>query len=498
MKEEATRREPATKHIWLRFAILIPLVIAMAIVCYVHIRSVGSTYDAWTPPLEEGKPGYNVTTKDDVKFTNPGVVEIVSVDHFETGAARITLKAVADGETGMMIGKDQESPEAMWSLRVVDGIVLEGGANFSGWEIVHLCVCVFLGVTSVLFASVVVRLKRFAWYGYEMVAAGGALLFTLFQTVLFAYTYLHQSLTSITDMSHEILSAADYFVLFSFIPMAVMALLVSISNISLIRHEGKRPANLLGIGISVVWLAAMWAWSELWNFAVHADLSFEIGVLLNAILTVGIIFGECLLVSTIVCAWLASRHVPAHGADYLVILGCGLREDGTPCPLLAGRVDRALEFDVARTQAGDAPATFVPSGGQGPDEIMSEAESMRNYLVEQGVDGNRVVLEDRSATTRENMAFARKVIEAHAGRDISEVTVAFSTTNYHVFRGYVCAHQAGMTAEGMGSKTRAYFWPNAFLREFAGLLAAQWRGILQTYLILAIIYVIAQYIVILA
>ena len=87
---------------------------------------------------------------------------------------------------------------------------------------------------------------------------------------------------------------------------------------------------------------------------------------------------------------------------------------------------------------------------------MSEAQSMRDYLVARGVEPGRIVLEDRSATTRENMAFSRRVIEQHAGRDANEVAVGFSTTNYHVFRGYVCAHQAGMAVEGMDSKTRAY------------------------------------------
>ena len=495
MKEETTHRERPTKHIWLRFAILIPLVIAMAIICYVHVRSVATTHDAWTPPLTEQETGFDDATKDDVKFTKPGIVEIVSVDHFETGAARITLKAVTDGETEMSIAGHATRPEAHWEIRVTDGIVLEGGANFKGWEIIHLCVCVLLGVMSVLFASVFVQLKLRAWYGYEMVAAGGALLFALFQTVLFTYTYLCQSLTSITDMSTQLLYAADYFVDVSFLPMGVMALLVSISNIALIRHEGKRPANLLGIAISVVWLFGMWLWARLPDLVTNSDVSLSVAMLLNAVVTVGIIFGECLLLSTIVCAWLASRHVPAHGADYLVILGCGIRADGTPCPLLAGRVDRALAFDEARTQAGDAPATFVPSGGQGPDEIMSEAESMRNYLVKKGVEGKRVVLESRSTTTRENMLFSREVIEEHAGRDMNEVTVMFSTTNYHVFRGYVCAREAGMIVEGMGSKTKAYFWPNAFLREFAGLLVAQWRSILLVYLILVGIYAVAQYII---
>lgn len=495
MKGKATRSEPPTKHIWLRFAILIPMIIIMAIICYVHVRSVATMHDAWTPPLTERQTGFDDTTKDDVKFTKPGIVEVISVDHFETGAARVTLKAVTDGETEMSIAGRTTRPEAHWVIRVADGIILEGGANFKGWEIVHLCVCVLLGVMSVLFASVFVQLKLRAWYGYEMVAAGGALLFTLFQTALFTYTYLRQSLTSITEMSTQLLYAADYFVDASLFPMGVMALLVSISNIALIRHEGRRPVNLLGIGISVAWLIAMWLWARMPIFAYSSDIPLALAMLLNAVITVGIIFGECLLLSTIVCAWFASRHVPTHGADYLVILGCGIRADGTPCPLLAGRVDRALAFDEVRTQAGDAPATFVPSGGQGPDEIMSEAESMRNYLVEKGVEGGRVILESRSTTTRENMAFSRKVIEEHAGRDVSEVSVAFSTTNYHVFRGYVCAREAGMIVEGMGSKTKAYFWPNAFLREFAGLLVAQWRAILLVYLILVGIFAVAQYII---
>ena len=123
---------------------------------------------------------------------------------------------------------------------------------------------------------------------------------------------------------------------------------------------------------------------------------------------------------------------------------------------------------------------------------------MRNYLVEKGVAPGRIVLEDRSETTRQNMAFSREVIERHVGCDVSEVRVGFSTTNYHVFRGYVCAHDAGMVAEGMGSKTKAYFWPNAFLREFIGLLVAEWRAILQTFVVLAASYILAEYVLLLA
>jgi hypothetical protein len=76
---------------------------------------------------------------------------------------------------------------------------------------------------------------------------------------------------------------------------------------------------------------------------------------------------------------------------------------------------------------------------------------------------------------------------------VGELLVGFSTTNHHVFRGYVFAHRAGMAVQGMGSRTRAYFWPNAFLREFAGLLASRWKGILVTYLSIWSIYALAGY-----
>ena len=80
------------------------------------------------------------------------------------------------------------------------------------------------------------------------------------------------------------------------------------------------------------------------------------------------------------------------------------------------------------------------------------------------------------------------LIAVLAHRSADELRVGFSTTNYHVFRGYVCAHKAGMEVEGLGSKTKYYFWPNAFLREFAGLIVGQWKPIVQTYCIIGFVH----------
>ena len=478
-----------TTGIWLRFLVLVPVVIVMIIVCRAHIHSVGSTYEAWTPISNSSD--YSKFTLNDVVVSNLDVVQAVSLDYGVNGSACVTLRAIADGEAHVTLGLGDSV--ANWEVRVEDGVIIANGANFTGWESIHICVCLGLGLIALLFASIVVKLVRCSWFGYEMVASGGGFLFSLFQCALFVMLFARGSLLEFEDMAYEVCNTASLFVMASVPLMGILALLVSISNISLIRHEGRRPANMLGIAISIVWILAIVVWMHWWSFGVDMRLSIEVLAVVDMAVTVAIAFGECLLLSTIACAWVASRHVPAQNADYLIVLGCGLRADGTPSPLLAGRVDRALGFDRERVVAGDAPAVFVPSGGQGPDEVVSEAQSMARYLEGEGVEADRIVPEDRSTSTRENMAYSREVIEAHAEQVVDEVSVAFSTTNYHVFRGYVCAHDAGMAVEGMGSRTRLYFWPNAFLREFAGLIVAQRRLILQTYLVIAAVYVLAEF-----
>lgn len=488
-----TTATPVT-GLWARFLVLIPLVLLLALGSYVYMRSVCSTYRVWTPVALAGV-SFDELDLDNVTCETPGIVEPLEVEHFPTGAARVTFRAVSEGETMATFGSGQNN--VVWFFRVQDGAIIEGDVNFSGWESIHISLCIFLAALSALFASCFIRLVREHWYDYEMIACGGGLIFCLFQCALFVALYLRNSLLSFSDMAYMVCSTAELFAMVSLAPMGLLALFVSISNISLIRHEGKRPVNLLGIAVSVVWALVNFAWLHLWSSGAFSPQDYAALELADSIAAVAISFGECLLISTMACAWLASRHEPRKNKDFLIVLGCGIRADGTPSPLLAGRVDRARLFDEKHVHAGEAPATFVPSGGQGPDEVMSEAQSMAQYLEAKGVEPCRIVCEGRSTTTRENMIFSREVIEEHAHADVREVSVGFSTTNYHVFRGYVCAHRAGMAVEGLGSKTKAYFWPNAFLREFIGLLASQWRGILQTLVILGVVYAAAEFILML-
>ena len=183
--------------------------------------------------------------------------------------------------------------------------------------------------------------------------------------------------------------------------------------------------------------------------------------------------------------------------DYIIIHGAGL--DGPrPTPLLAGRIDKALELWNKQHQHGK----FVVSGGQGADEIVSEAQAMRDYLLEKGVPADAILMEDKSTTTWENLRYSLAVIradctsaaadDAPAGGSVtsndapadSEFTTAVVTSDFHVFRCAEYAHNLGIKADGIGSHTKGWYWPTAFIREFIAITKAH----LWPYLVIGGLY----------
>ena len=171
--------------------------------------------------------------------------------------------------------------------------------------------------------------------------------------------------------------------------------------------------------------------------------------------------------------------------DYIIIHGAGL--DGPrPTPLLAGRIDKALDLWNKQQHHGK----FVVSGGQGADEVVSEAQAMRDYLLEKGVPADAILMEDKSTTTWENLKNSIAVIRADratngdtgaasssaaASSDVAagdDFTTAVVTSDFHVFRCAEYAHNLGIKADGIGSHTKGWYWPTAFIREFIAITKA--------------------------
>lgn len=187
--------------------------------------------------------------------------------------------------------------------------------------------------------------------------------------------------------------------------------------------------------------------------------------------------------------------------DYIIIHGAGL--DGPqPTPLLAGRIDKALELWNKQHRHGK----FVVSGGQGADEVVSEAQAMRDYLLEKDVPLDAILMEDKSTTTWENLKYSIGIINndwtasanttsidaslsngSSAASTIgTDFTTAVVTSDFHVFRCAEYAHNLGLKADGIGSHTKGWYWPTAFIREFIAITKAH----LWPYLVFASIYIL--------
>lgn len=268
-----------------------------------------------------------------------------------------------------------------------------------------------------------------------------------------------------------LLSSAKTYMLFSAPFILMFSLALCVSNISLIRHERFRFVNVLGIILSVLLVAGELFLFLYDRFASGSQLQVMLHDLAANLFAAVYLYFECMLIGAIIANIIVVKYEPDRDKDFLIILGCGLRKDGTPTPLLRGRIDRAIAFYEKQKAETGKELIFVTSGGQGENEANSESLAMKNYLLEKGVPEERIIEEDKSTDTFENMKFSKAKIEELAG-SAGTAKIAFSTTNYHVFRSGLFARRVKMRAVGMGARTKWYFWPNAAVREFVGLLTA--------------------------
>jgi len=145
--------------------------------------------------------------------------------------------------------------------------------------------------------------------------------------------------------------------------------------------------------------------------------------------------------------------------DYIIVLGAQMKQAG-PSAVLKFRLDAAYEYLTA-----NEGTVCVVSGGQGSNEPCTEAEGMYRYLVEKGISPERILMEDKSTDTSENIAYSVQLI---GGTDAS---VGIVTNNFHVFRGVMLARHAGFeNACGISARSNIYFQPNNLVREFFGVM----------------------------
>ena len=167
---------------------------------------------------------------------------------------------------------------------------------------------------------------------------------------------------------------------------------------------------------------------------------------------------ECLVISEM-------RATAPAGMDYLIVLGARVDPDG-PSPALNRRLNCVMSILDQHPNA-----TIIATGGQGSDEPMTEAQCIRDELVARGVEPERIVMEDQSASTAENLSNALRLMDSPAA------SAGIITNNYHVWRATHIARKAGFqNAHGIAAIYTGYTKFHYMIREALGITVDFLRG----------------------
>lgn len=140
----------------------------------------------------------------------------------------------------------------------------------------------------------------------------------------------------------------------------------------------------------------------------------------------------------------------------IVVLGCQV-DGNKPSPMLERRLIKAKEALEKYPEAA-----CILSGGKGSGEWITEAECMKDYLIENGIDESRLILEEDSTSTETNLENSLKLT------DEREITII--TGNYHEFRASVAAKRAGAKkVYAIPADTDLDYLPTAWVREWLGI-----------------------------
>lgn len=151
-------------------------------------------------------------------------------------------------------------------------------------------------------------------------------------------------------------------------------------------------------------------------------------------------------------------------ADYAIVLGAGVN-GYEPSLSLKNRLDAALDYAEKNPEA-----KLIVSGGQGPGEEITEAECMRLWLEERGVDPQRIIKEEQARSTEENLLFSQELIRKDGGDPNGKTAIV--TAEYHLYRAKLMAEELGMDPVGVAAHTsKPILMVNYFIREAAALAA---------------------------
>jgi uncharacterized SAM-binding protein YcdF (DUF218 family) len=178
------------------------------------------------------------------------------------------------------------------------------------------------------------------------------------------------------------------------------------------------------------------------------------GKLLVILVVIGI--GYIVSVHTLMTS--VGKEPPPEGVPYIIVLGARLHGEDMSLALYY-RVQKALEYLKRNPESN-----VVVSGGQGPGEDITEAEAMARFFRENGIENERILLEDRSTSTLENLKYSRELL----GPEVEEVVIV--SNDFHLFRAVLIAKRQGFEPHTLAAETPRIVRAKLWIREYVAVL----------------------------
>lgn len=218
----------------------------------------------------------------------------------------------------------------------------------------------------------------------------------------------------------------------------------------------------IGNGLGMLFFGCLFLWGIFQNKLIEKGITHKWARVLRGVL----ISGYCVL--TLLFAFESVLIIDAINATpptdaTLIILGCSVNGE-TPSQMLRLRIDAAERF-----MKENPGSKAVLSGGQGPGEDITEALCMYRELTERGITVDRLYIEDRSTSTRENIDFSKEIIL----RENLNTNVAVVSNNFHLYRASLSVKDAGLEFYSVSAFTPYPLLATYVMREYMGILA-QW------------------------
>lgn len=249
-------------------------------------------------------------------------------------------------------------------------------------------------------------------------------------------------------------------VLLAVVPFILLAL-----GVLILIRETKQSISYFGRLISIILASVILAFFiySLYNLVNIRDVQLTIIISLYSSIA---IYFTAFFISYLLISWLMKISFKRKQNYLIFVLGTDIDDEGRVKSDLRHRLNSAIHFYHSLSATQQNESYFLVSGGNAAANGMTEAEVMAAYLIGQGIQKNRIILEKSARNTEENIVFTKPLIQ-NLGQNKKLIIVS---STYHLPRTSFFARKHHVVARYIGSKTALISWPYAVVREFLAIL----------------------------